>query len=136
MNDSSKSEIAKKNNRKRFNKTATIYAASLGVGLLGGAAITLHQNETIHLSTNILFIGAALFTICLYALTWAWYKSMDEFEQASLNQAGNLAFHTGFLALPWFLLNELGIFPPLDAIVLLFVMSMVFIIYYYGKKFL
>ena len=136
MNNSSISEVAKKNNRKRFNKTVTIYGSSLGVGFLTGIAMALHKNGTINLSTNTLLIGAVLLTVCLFVLTWVWYKSMDEYEQASFNQAGNLAFHTGFLALPWFILNELGVFPSLDAIVLVFMMTIVFVIFYYGKKFI
>lgn len=136
MNNSSSSEIAKKNNRKRFKKSATIYALSLGSGFLTSIALMLHQKGTINLSTNTLLVGTLLLTVCLFVLTWVWYKSMDEFEQTSFNQAGNLAFHTGFFAFPWFILNELGVFPPLDAIVLLFVMTTVFVIYYYSKKFL
>ncbi len=135
MNNSSSSEIAKKNNRKRFKKSATIYALSLGSGFLTGIALVLHQKGTINLSTNTLLIGTLLLTVCLFVLTWVWYKSMDEFEQTSFNQAGNLAFHAGFFALPWFILHELGVFPPLDAIVLLLAMTIVFIVYYYGKKF-
>ena len=136
MNNSSASELAKQNNHKRFKKSALIYIASLGIGFLTGCAMVLHKNGTIHLSTNTLIIGTSLLTLCLYVLTVVWYRSMDEFEQTSFNEAGNIAFHTGFLAFPWFILNELGVFPPLDAIVLLFVMSTVFVIYYYGKKFL
>ena len=129
------SDLAKSNNRKRFTKSVKIYSASFGIGFLTGIAMVLHRKGTINLSTNTLLIGAVLLTVCLFVLTWVWYKSMDEFEQASFHQAGNLAFHTGFLAFPWFILNELGVFPPLDAIVLLVIMTMVFAIYYYGKKF-
>ena len=136
MNDSSTSELAKKNNSKRFKKSAQIYAWSLATGFLTGTVMVLHKNGTINLSNNALIIGTALLTICLFVLTVVWYRSMDEFEQASFNEAGNIAFHTGFLAFPWFILNELDVFPPLDAIVLLFVMASVFVIYYYGKKFL
>jgi len=136
MNNSSTSELAKKNNRKRFNKSVIIYIVSLGTGLIFGTAVALHQKEVIHLSTNLLLVTTVILTVILYLITWVWYKSMDEFEKLSFNQAGNFAFHTGFLAFPWYLLNQLGLFPPLDAIVLVFSMSVVFAVYYYGKKFI
>jgi len=136
MKDSSTSELAKKNNSKRFNKSVTIHFVSFALGLFSGITLSLHGRGIITLSTNTIIIGTLLLTVCLLILTWAWYKSMDEFEQANFHKAGNLAFHSGFIAIPWFILHELDIFPALDAFYLLFAMSIVFLIYYYSKKFL
>lgn len=134
MSNNNISETAKRNIRKRFNKTVWIYILSLGSGLIIGIFFALAKKNGTELSDTALILGAFFFTVFLYGLTWAWYKGMDEFERKSFNEAGNIALHFGFLAFPWYILHEYGVLPELESIYLLLAMCVVFMSYYYIRK--
>jgi len=136
MKKSDLSNVAKKNIRKRFNKTALVYILSLGIGLIYGISISLKKDGEFLISHEI-YVGLGfLLVLCLYVITFYWYKLMDEFEKKSFNEAGNVAFHSAFLGFPWFVFSESGLVPETKAIILLCGMTAVFACYYYGKKLL
>ena len=129
------SDISLANNRKRRKHSIIIYTLSLGVGLIAGIAYLKFERGTLNVSNNAIIAITALLSVFLYYLTLVWYRGMDEFERLSFDQAGNIAFHLGFLAFPWYVLHRLKIVPMLDAIVLMCSLSFVFLIVYYYKKF-
>ncbi|MBT8142438.1 MAG: hypothetical protein HKN88_02780 [Gammaproteobacteria bacterium] len=133
--NNSESNVAKANLGKRRKFSILIYTLSLGIGAVIGFAYVKFERGTLGLSNEMLIAITAVITIFLYYLTLIWYRNMDEFERQSFNQAGNITFHVGFLAFPWFVLHRLELLPMLDAVTLMVCLSFVFLSVYYYRKF-
>jgi len=134
MNNKTNKNIGEQQYKKRLNRLHVIYVLSALVGVPFGILIGRVEKGTLSLNPVLLIGLMLIFTIAFFYLTWIWYKSMDEFESNAFNKAGNLALHTGFIALPWFILHKQGILPPLDGAFLMVGMSIVFCIVYIFKK--
>lgn len=123
---SANENIGELKNKKRIRKTYIIMALSAIVGFPFGIMIARISKGTLSLSPTALISGLILLTLAFVFLTWAWYKNMDEFERQGFHESGNIAFHTGFLALPWYILSEQGLLPSLNAAYLMIVLTLIF----------
>jgi len=126
--------IGEQKHRKRTRQYYVIILLSALVGFPFGMILGRLSKGALDIDGGVLAVVLVFLCIAFVYLTWLWYRNMDEFEQSAFHKSGNIAFHTGFIALPWFILSKQGLLPQLDAAYLMAGMSVVFCITLIAKK--
>lgn len=126
--------IGEKKHQKRVKKVQIIMGLSAAVGLPFGVLIGRIAKGSLEINPILLIIILTVLVLAFVFLTLAWYKEMDEFERQGFHESGNIAFHSGIIALPWFVLHDQGLVPPLDGAWLIVFMSIVFCVALIAKN--
>jgi len=134
MNTQNKN-IGELNTRKRFNKSFWINTLAILLGVAIALIFFFDKIGKLNLSDNSYSWIITAFTVIIFYLSWLYLKNLDEFEQKRMGEACILAYHVGFLILPWHLLHEKGIVnQEPDAYFMIICMSLTALAYYYGLK--
>jgi len=134
MKKNSNQKIGEQKHKKRMKQLYVIMGLSALLGAPFGFMFGRLAKGTLSINNISLSVLLFLLTIAFFYLTWMWYKNMDEFERTAFHESGNIAFHAGFIAIPWYILHKQGILPALDSAYLMCGMSVIFCVSLIFKK--
>lgn len=117
--------------------TACVLGVPLGI-MLGASdnnATGLFSNAPV--STTIAVIAIAIWLIPVPLLTWMWWQRVDEHEAGAYRDSASIAVHAYiFMAPAWWMASRAGWLPDQDPMIVLLIVSLVWSIVWFVRKYL
>ncbi len=78
----------------------------------------------------------ALWSIVMPIITWLWWKSIDEHEARAYREGGMIAVHAYMFVTPaWWMAARAGWLPPLEPMIVLLAVSLVWALIWFVRRF-